>query len=87
MIRKLRPRFVLFSMLLVTILLTVMMVMVLRFNRYALREQSISALKRAATMPVGRWDPGEDLPEELPVAWFTLTIGPDNELHAWGSGQ
>lgn len=87
MIRKLRTRFVLFSMLLVTILLTVMMVMVLRVNRYALREQSISALKRAVSMPVDRWDPGEDLPEELPVAWFTLTIGPDKELHAWGSGQ
>lgn len=87
MIRKLRARFVLFSMLIVTILLSVMMILVFRFNRYALREQSIAALKRAASMPADRWDPGEDLPEELPVAWFTLTVGPDGELHAWGSGQ
>ena len=46
MIRKLRTRFVLFSMLLVSILLSVMMVMVIRFNRFALQEQSINALLR-----------------------------------------
>lgn len=87
MIRKLRTRFVLFSMLLVSILLSVMMVMVIRFNRFALQEQSINALERAATLPRNRWDPGAEFPEELPVAWFTLTIGPDGELHAWGSGH
>ena len=87
MIRKLRVRFVLFTMLLVTILLVTMLVMVFRFNKLAIQAQSIAALKRAATMPLGRWDPGDDLPEELPVAWFTLTIGPDGELHSWGSGQ
>ena len=87
MIRKLRARFILFMMLIVSILLSVMMGMVIRFNRFTLREQSVSVLKRAASLSANRTDPGEALPEELPVAWFSVLTAPDGELIAWGSGH
>ena len=85
MIRKLRARFVAFNMAIVALLLTVMMFMGVRFNKLALREQSVDALERVASVNLNPVDPGEALPEELPMAWFALTRTPEGELLARGS--
>jgi len=85
MIRKLRTRFVLFNMFVVTVLLAVMTVIIYAFNWFSLRSQSIDTLHRAAAMSIQRADPAGEMPEELTVAWLALGMTPEGQLRVWGS--
>ena len=85
MIRKLRVRFVLINMLIVSLLLTVMMVLVFRFNSFALEDQSVSLLRRLAVMNEEGPGPGNIPAPEPPVAYFVLRLSPEGELAVRGS--
>lgn len=85
MIQKLRLRFVLINMLIVSVLLAAMMTVVFRFNSISLEEQSVSLLRRLTVMPEDGPGPGDQPAPKFPVAWFTLRVTPEGMMTARGS--
>ena len=85
MIRKLRLKFVLFNMTIVTLLLVVIFGLVFFFTRANLEQKSIDMMESIAANPFQLGMPNE-LGEEVRLPYFTLQVGPAGELIATGGG-
>ncbi len=85
MLKRLRLKFVLINMTIVTILLCVILGLVLHFTRADLESKSIGMMQSIAAQPFQLGAP-DQRGEEVRLPFFTLQLGPDGELMATGGG-
>ena len=85
MIRKLRLKFVLINMAIVTIMLCVIFGLVLYFTRANLEQESIRMMENIANQPYHLSLPSER-GEDVRLPFFTLQLGPYGEVMATGGG-
>ena len=85
MIRKLRFKFVLINMSIVTAMLCVIFGLVFHFTRASLEADSISMMQEIAANPFRLGIPGEQ-GAEVRLPYFSLQVGPRGELLATGGG-
>lgn len=85
MIKRLRWKFVLINMTIVTIMLCVIFSLLYSFTRVDLENKSIAMMRSIADNPAGQGSPNEQaLQVRLP--YFTLQLGQDREIIATGGG-
>lgn len=85
MIRRLRWKFVLINMVIVTVMLSVILGLVYHFTRRNIESDSINMMQNIANQPFGR--EALDKPKEgVRLPYFSLQIGQDGELEATGGG-
>lgn len=75
MIRRLRLKFVLINMTIVTLMLCVILGLVLHFTRSNLEEENLRMMESIATQPFQVSAPG-DLGEDVRLPFFALQLGP-----------
>ena len=85
MLKRLRLKFVLINMTIVTILLCVILGLVLHFTQADLEDKSIGMMQSIAAQPFQLGDPDWQ-GEEVRLPFFTLQLGPDGELMTAGGG-
>lgn len=85
MIKKLRWKFVMINMSIVTIMLCVILGLVYHFTKENAEANSINMMQNIANRPFGMDIPGEQR-EEVRLHYFMLQIEPDGELEAAGGG-
>ena len=85
MLKRLRLKFILINMTIVTIMLCVIFGVVLRSTQRNLRKESIRMMQMVANDPIRPGRPG-DVPAEIRLPFFTLDIGPNGEVIATGGG-
>lgn len=85
MIKKLRFKFVLINMSIVTIMLFVILGLIVYFTSANLESDSIRMMQDIAAHPLQLGAPDE-LGEEVKLPFFTLQLGPHGELVAAGGG-
>lgn len=85
MLKKLRLRFILINMVIITAMLFVIFGLVFYFTRANLRTESISMMQNLASAPAGPGRPNEP-PEKVRLPYFTVQTGPFGKLTATGSG-
>lgn len=85
MIRKLRLKFILINMSVVTLLLVVIFGLVFYFTRSNLEQESISMMENIAAHPFQVGLPNE-LGEDVRLPFFTIQVGPGGEIIAVGGG-
>ncbi len=85
MIQKLRFKFVLINMSIVTIMLCVILGLVFYFTRADLEQESIRMMESIAAQPFQQGIPAE-LGEDVRLPFFTLQLGPRGELVSAGGG-
>ena len=85
MIRRLRLKFVLINMTIVTLMLCVILGLVLHFTRANLEEENLRMMESIATQPFQVSAPG-DLGEDVRLPFFALQLGPRGELMARTGG-
>lgn len=85
MIKKLRFKFVLINMSIVTIMLCVILGLIVYFTSANLESDSIRMMQDIAAHPLQLGAPDE-LGEEVKLPFFTLQLGPHGELVAAGGG-
>ena len=85
MIKKLRFKFVLINMSIVTIMLCVILGLIVYFTSANLESDSIRMMENIAAQPLRLAGPDE-LGEEVKLPFFTLQLGPHGELVAAGGG-
>ena len=79
MIQKLRFKFVLINMCIVTIMLCVILGLVFYFTRADLEQESIRMMESIAAQPFQQGIPAE-LGEDVRLPFFTLQLGPRGRL-------
>ena len=84
MIRKLKIKFVIINMTMVTAMLCVIFGLIFHFTRENLEVRSISMMKNIAANPFHRGAPNEVSGLKLP--YFTLQVGSNGELISTGGG-
>lgn len=85
MIRKLRWKFVMINMTIVTIMLCVILGLVYHFTKENIEANSINMMQNIANRPFGMERPGE-LKDEVRLPYFTLQIEAGGEVEATGGG-
>ena len=85
MIKKLRIKFVVINMSIVTLMLCVILGLVLYFTGANLETESVRMMQSIASQPVHLSVPDE-LGEEVRLPFFTLQLGPRGELISTGGG-
>lgn len=85
MIKKLRFKFVLINMSIVTIMLFVILGLIIYFTSANLESDSIRMMQNIAAQPLQLGAPDE-LGEEVKLPFFALQLGPHGELVATGGG-
>ncbi len=85
MIQKLRFKFVLINMCIVTIMLCVILGLVFYFTQADLEQESIHMMESIAAQPFQQGIPAE-LGEDVRLPFFTLQLGPRGELLSTGGG-
>ncbi len=85
MIKRLRFKFVLINMVIVSVMLCVIFGLIYNFTRSNLERGSISLMEAAAQRPFMPDAPGQR-GEGMNLPYFTLQLGRDGELIATGSG-
>lgn len=85
MIRKLRWKFVMINMSIVTIMLCVILGLVYHFTKGNVEANSINMMRNIANRPVGMDVPGERK-EEVRLPYFMLQVEPDGNIEAAGGG-
>ena len=85
MIRKLRFKFILVNMSIVTLMLAVILGLVFYFTRANLEAESIRMMQGIAAQPFQLGVPDE-LGEDVRLPFFTIQLGPGGELAATGGG-
>lgn len=75
MIKKLRWKFVMINMMIVTIMLCVILGLVYHFTKENVEANSINMMQNIANRPFGMERPGE-LKDEVRLPYFTLQIEP-----------
>jgi len=85
MLKRLRLKFILINMAIVTIMLCAIFGVVLQTTQRNLERESIRMMQMVAGEPARPGRPG-DVPAEIRLPFFTLDIGPDGEVIATGGG-
>ena len=85
MIKKLRIKFVVINMAMMTVMLCVIFGMLYNFTKNSLVSESVSMMKTIASNPFQTGRPGE-YPSDLQLPYFSLQIGPRGELLSTGGG-
>lgn len=85
MIRKLRLKFILINMSIVTIMLCVIFGLVMHFTRASLEQESINMMKKLVTRPFQLGMPNEP-GESVRLPYFVIQLGHHGELVATGGG-
>ncbi|HOP73038.1 MAG TPA: HAMP domain-containing sensor histidine kinase [Thermoclostridium caenicola] len=85
MIRKLRLKFILINMSIVTIMLCVIFGLVMHFTQANLEQESINMMKKLVTRPFQLGMPNE-LGENVRLPYFIIQLGHHGELVATGGG-
>ena len=85
MIKKLRFKFVVINMTIVTLMLAVILGLVFYFTRADLESESIHMLQSIAAQPFHLGVPSEQ-GEDVRLPFFTIQLGPFGELAATGGG-
>ena len=85
MIKKLRIKFVVINMAMMTVMLCVIFGMLYNFTKNSLVSESVSMMKTIATNPFQTGRPGE-YPSDLHLPYFSLQISPRGELISTGGG-
>ena len=85
MIKRLRWKFVLINMTIVTIMLCVIFSLMYSFTRIDLENKSIAMMRSIAADPVGQGSPAER-GQEVRLPYFTLELGHETEIVATGGG-
>lgn len=85
MIKRLRWKFVLINMTIVTIMLCVIFSLMYSFTRMDLESKSIAMMRSIAADPVGQGSPAEQ-DREVRLPYFTLELGREKEIIATGGG-
>lgn len=85
MIKKLRIKFVVTNMVMMTVMLCVMFSMLYNFTKNSLATESVSMMKSIAANPFQTGRPGE-FSSDLQLPYFSLQIGLRGELLSTGGG-
>ena len=85
MIKKLRFKFVLINMGIVTLMLCVILGLVLYFTSANLERQSIQMMQAVAASPAQTGQPGEQI-ADVDLPFFMLQLDPQGQLQATGGG-
>lgn len=85
MIKKLRLKFVLINMSIVTILLCIILGLVFYFTSANLEQESLSMMRNIAAQPF-RLDTPEERGEDVRLPFFALRLGANGDLLATGGG-
>ena len=85
MIKKLRIKFVVINMTMITVMLCVIFGLVYHFTRNNLETESIGMMKSIASEPFQLGRPDAQSPE-LRLPYFTIQLGPRGELVSTGGG-
>ncbi|MCI9440768.1 MAG: HAMP domain-containing histidine kinase [Ruminococcus sp.] len=85
MIKKLRWKFVMINMMIVTFMLCVILGLVYHFTKENVEANSINMMQNIANRPFGMESPGERK-DEVRLLYFTLQIEPGGEIEAAGGG-
>lgn len=85
MLKKLRLKFVIFNMIIVTGMLCVIFGLVFHFTKSNLETESINMMKSIASVPF-HLDQPDERPKEIRLPYFTLRISPGGDLIASGGG-
>lgn len=84
MIKKLRWKFVLVNMIIVTIMLTVIFGLIIFFTKANMEQKSIQVLRSVSMMPL-QPDMPDEVPDKITPSVFTIFKTRENELIASGS--
>lgn len=85
MIKKLRWKFVMINMMIVTLMLCVILGLVYHFTKENVEANSINMMQNIANRPFGMESPGE-WKDEVRLPYFTIQIEPGSEIEAAGGG-
>ena len=85
MIKKLRLKFVIVNMVIVTIMLVAVFGLIYSFTSANLKAQSLRMMRSIASDPLGIGSP-YDSEDEVRLPYFTLLIGNNNDIAAIGGG-
>lgn len=85
MIKKLRIKFVIVNMVIVTIMLVAVFGLIYSFTSANLKAQSLRMMRSIASDPLGIGSP-YDSEDEVRLPYFTLLIGNNNDIAAIGGG-
>ena len=85
MIKRLRWKFVLINMTIVTLMLCVIFSLLYSFTRVDLENKSIAMMRSIADNPAGQGSPAEQA-HQVRLPYFTLQPGQDREIIATGGG-
>lgn len=85
MIRRLRGKFILINMTIVTIMICVILGLVYHFTKENIEANSINMMQNIAARPIQMDTPGKS-EDEIRLPYFTLQIEPDGELMTTGGG-
>lgn len=85
MIKRLRWKFVLINMTIVTLMLGVIFSLLYSFTRMDLENKSIAMMRSIADNPTGQGSPAEQA-HQVRLPYFTLQLGQDREIIATGGG-
>lgn len=85
MIKKLRLKFVLINMTIVTILLCIILGLVFYFTSANLEQESLRMMRNIAAQPFRLDTPGEP-DEDVRLPFFALRLGPNGDLLSTGGG-
>ena len=85
MIKKLRLKFVLINMTIVTILLCVILGLVFYFTSANMEQESLNMMRSIAAQPF-RLDTPDELDSDVRLPFFALRLGPTGDLLATGGG-
>ncbi len=85
MIKKLRLKFIIVNMIIVTIMLFAVFGLIYGFTSSNLKAQSLRTMRSIASNPLGIGSP-YDSEDEVKLPYFTLLIGNNNDIVAIGGG-
>ncbi len=85
MLRRLRVKFVIINMAIVTVMLGVILGLICYFTQVRLEQNSIAMMQAIAVSPFQLGAPG-DQSQEVQLPYFTLQVGVQGELVAFGGG-
>lgn len=85
MLKKLRIKFVVINMSIVTVMLCLVFGMVLHFTKQNLEQSSLNMMRTAISRGI-KPDRPDSPPEDIRLPFFLLTVGPQGNVAAFGGG-
>ena len=85
MIKRLRRKFIVVNMAIVTVMLAVIFGLILFFTKSNMEQESIQMLRSVSMMPIQQHDIHNKAPQKAPPSVFAVYKLPDTRYNAWGS--